>query len=87
MGQSWMEALELEFFIRKYIPKGWKEPIERVFPSPWLLSIEYEEIIKGNIPVRLDTPGHREAIEAYFKRNARPEEKKSSTDRLPVASR
>lgn len=71
MSKPWEKAMELEHFIHAYIPKGWVEPIGKVFPYPYMLVEEYEGMFKGIYPERFNDPTHREAIEVYFKKEDR----------------
>lgn len=78
MPESWEKAVELEIFINMYVPKGWVIPIGNVCHRRWLLPNEYEDIAKGIIPDDMSARYYREAIEAYFKKNAGTGEVKNS---------
>ena len=59
-------AVKLEYHIRKYIPKFWKESIETVCFVPSVMPSDYESLRKGESLPRFDKWYFKEAIVNYF---------------------
>jgi hypothetical protein len=68
------QALELEWFIRKYTPKFWKETIETVCFVPIVLKDDYINIVSGKTPERFDKWYFKEAIRAFFEQKEKSED-------------
>jgi hypothetical protein len=62
------EAIELEYFIKKYIPKFWKEPIGMVSFVPSILDDDFIKLEAGEVPERFDKWYFKEAISKYFEK-------------------
>ena len=60
------DAIRLEWFIRKYTPSIWAVPISNVCFIPLITSEEYDNIVNGVIPEKLDAWYFREAIAKYL---------------------
>ena len=48
--ELWEQALELEHFIRNYIPEGWQGSIENAMFVPTVLEADIVTIREGYIP-------------------------------------
>jgi len=68
------QALELEWFIRKYTPKFWKETIETVRFVPIVLKDDYINIVSGKTPERFDKWYFKEAIREFFEQEEKSED-------------
>jgi hypothetical protein len=64
-----MSAIELEWFIRKYIPRIWVEPIERSCFIPRFNGCEFLQIMNGGIPDKIKEWYYIEAIRKWQKLN------------------
>ena len=69
--QKHSKRIELEFFIRKFIPKCWTCPIADVDFAPYISEKEFDEIIDGRIPddKKYSKWYIRQAITAWMERN------------------
>lgn len=64
--QRWELALELEHFIRDFIPAGWKEPISSVMFVPIVLEADIATIEEGNIPDKFGKGPMLWAVRSYM---------------------
>jgi hypothetical protein len=55
-------ALELEHYIRDYIPEGWTESLENVMFVPWVSINDIKLILKDEIPCKFDKTPFKQAI-------------------------
>ena len=62
----WKQALELEHFIRAFVPPGWKDTIEQVMFVPWLSENDNLKIKDGIIPMHFEKEVFKLAIRAYL---------------------
>ncbi len=60
-------ALELELYIRDYVPNGWKESLEMAMFIPWVSVVDLTEILEGKIPDKFNHIRIKEAINAWLK--------------------
>jgi hypothetical protein len=65
------KALELEYFIRKYVPDSWKEPIETIMFVPWVSVRDIKQILSGIIPRIFDKFPFNEAIKTWLELKCR----------------
>jgi hypothetical protein len=65
------EAMELELFIRSFIPKGWRENLQTVMFCPMITEADYISIRKGEIPTtsRYQQPMIEVAIKVWLSKN------------------
>jgi hypothetical protein len=61
-------TINMEQFIREYIPKNWMEPIQEVDFVPHFSYEEIDEIFSGNIPERIRKWYIKEAIQEFVKK-------------------
>jgi hypothetical protein len=60
-------ALELENYIRDYVPNGWKESIETAMFVPWVSVQDLMSIMNRVIPSKFSKQKFQEAIYAWLK--------------------
>ena len=65
MGQ-WELALDLEHFIRSFIPPHWKEPIEKVMFVPFVSEKDIRNIQNDSIPFKFCNTPMLLAIRAWL---------------------
>jgi len=68
----WEQALELEHYIRDYVPGGWKAPIAQLMFVPMVLEADIVSITKGIIPGKFKEPAIKWAIRAYLMGSRKP---------------
>lgn len=62
-------ALELEHYIRNYVPTGWKESIETAMFVPCVFGKDVRRILENNIPIQFQKyPCMVEAIKSWLKK-------------------
>lgn len=59
-------ALELEHYIRDYVPKGWKESIESVMFVPWVSVVDVNRVLNNDIPSKFYTHPIKEAVHSWL---------------------
>ena len=64
---EWEQALELEHYIRDYVPPQWNSPLAQLMFIPTVLVPDLREIMEGNIPNKFKKqPAILWAIRAYL---------------------
>lgn len=61
-----IKALELEEYIRDYVPYGWKVSIESAMLVPWVSIVDMREILSGVIPNKFERVMLKEAVESWL---------------------
>lgn len=61
-------ALELEHYIRDYVPKEWKESIEIAMFVPWVSVVDLNRILNNDIPTKFDKHPFKEAVQSWLKK-------------------
>jgi hypothetical protein len=60
------KALELEYHIRDYVPKGYLSSIENVMFVPWVSIVDIKEILQRRIPDKFNKFPFDEAINSWI---------------------
>ena len=66
MKELWEQALDLEHFIRDFIPAHWKEPIHMVMFVPFVSEQDIVTIQNGTIPEKFNSMAMLLAIRAWL---------------------
>lgn len=64
--ELWEQALQLEHFIRDFVPGNWKESIGMVEFVPFIAEQDIITIQSGIVPEKLNKPPILWAIRAYM---------------------